>query len=399
MPYPANPDLERRVLFVLEWMPAYRVEFFSSLTEALEGRGIRLLVAHGEPSDDVAARADARDLPGAIQRPSKLLRLGSRNLVWQPFRTEARRCDLAVLNEGSRFLLNYVLLVDQFRRRARVAFWGNGANLNELEASWIAERIKRPLYRLPHWYFAYTEGSRDRIGELGFPAERISVVQNTVSTETLRREIGEIGADAVDDMRTDLGLDGGVLGLFLGSLHAARRLAFLLAAADQIAAARPDFALVIAGDGPDRNKVAAQVAQRPYARMVGRVDGVRKAALLSAADLLLLPGGIGLNIVEGFAAGVPTVSTALPTHAPEVEYLTDGANGRMLPADTSTRQYAQAVVGLLDQPRRLSILSRGAAESAAIYTNAAMVGRVADGIVKAVDGCPTQSSFQDGRPA
>jgi glycosyltransferase involved in cell wall biosynthesis len=394
MPFPATPEVEPRVLFVLEWMPAYRVEFFSSLDEALRDRGIRLLVAHGEPTADVAARSDARDLPGAIQRPSKVVSFGSRSLVWQPFRTEARSFDLAVLNEGSRFLLNYLLLADQFRGRARAAFWGNGANLNELDASWLAERIKRPLYRLPHWYFAYTEGSRDRISGLGFPAERITVVQNAVSTETVCREIGEVGADDVHAMRIELGLEEGMLGLFLGSLRAPRRLGFLLEAADQIAAARPDFTLVVAGDGPDREKFAAQVARRPNVRMVGRVDGVRKAVLLSAADLLLLPGGIGLNIVEGFAAGVPTVSTALPTHAPEVEYLRDGVNGRMLPADTSPREYAQAALDLFNHPSRLSDLSRGAAEAAQVYTNEAMVSRVAAGVVSALHANPRQNPLR-----
>src|SRR6266536_4368128 len=50
-----------------------------------------------------------------------------------------------------------------------------------------AEAVKRVASRLPHWWFAYTEGSRARVEALGFSPERITVVQNAVDTAGLRR--------------------------------------------------------------------------------------------------------------------------------------------------------------------------------------------------------------------
>lgn len=369
-----------RVLFVLEWMPAYRIEFLASLHEELRARGHSLTVAHGNPTSAMARRGDARSPRSALYRPNRSIQVGRRALIWQPWRDEALRSDLVVVNEGSRLLLNYWLIAQQLRDRSRVAFWGHGANLDALNQSRLAETVKRGLYRLPHWWFAYTEGSKQRIVELGFPADRITVVQNAIPTESLQRQIEAVREHGVESLRTELGLDSGPLGLFLGSLYPSKRLEFLLEAADRVAAARSDFSLVIAGDGPDREKLAADVASRSHVRMVGRVDGERKALLLKAADVLLVPGAVGLNVLDGFAAGIPIISTAAQTHGPEIEYVENGANGQILPAGAFPADYAAAVLELFNDPTLLTRLQHGASQSARAFTCGAMVRRFADGI-------------------
>ena len=144
----------------------------------------------------------------------------------------------------------------------------------------------------------------------------------------------------------------GPIGLFLGSLYPHKRLDYLMAAADEIAARLPAFRLVIAGDGPEREAVAAAASSRPHVLWTGYAEGERKAVLLKSAAVLLIPGAVGLVIVDGFVAGVPTITTSVSTHGPEVEYLSDGENGMLLPADASPTEYAEAALTALGNGSR-----------------------------------------------
>lgn len=370
-----------RVLFILEWMPAYRVELFEALRVDLSGRGIELVVVHGDGTAGIERRRDGTDLAGADRRSSRELSVGERTLIWQPWLDYARQADLVIVNEGVRFLLNYWLLARQLAHMgAPVGYWGHGANLDRTNIHRGAEAVKRFVYRLPFWWFPYTEGSLRRVESTGFPAARATVVQNTIFTETLRRRVADLGPSQSSRLKHSLGLGVGPVGLFLGSLYSAKRVPFLIEAADRVHAARPDFSLLIAGDGPDREIVRRMVDKRPYAHLLGRVDGSDKAEALHAATLLMTPGAVGLSALDGFAAGLPTVSTSIPTHGPEFEYLEHGVNAELIPAGATSRDYAVAVLRALDNPR----LREGALASGARYSGASMISRFGEGIERAL---------------
>ena len=48
----------------------------------------------------------------------------------------------------------------------------------------------------------------------------------------------------------------------------------------------------------------------------------------------LLPGAVGLGVLDSFAFDVPLVTVDLPYHGPEIDYVRDGENGVKLPAQT-----------------------------------------------------------------
>lgn len=376
----------RNVLFAVEWMPAYRVGFFEALGRELEGRGIGVSVTYGDPPRDIAARRTSCSLEWGIRRANRAIPVGGRTLVWQPVTDQALDSDLVIVDQASRLLLNYWLLAQQRRRRVRFALWGHGINLNKSRSSAAGEWIKRRTSTGAHWWFAYTAGVKARVTALGYPPERITNTQNTGAADSLRAQLDRVTAEREVALRNELGVGEGPLGLFLGSLYPDKRLDYLIAAADRIAAAMPQFQLVIAGDGPGRDQITMAAASRPHILWAGHVDGEQKATLLKSASALLIPGSVGLAIVDGFVAGVPTVATAVPTHGPEIEYLRDGENGRMLPADASSTDYAKTVLDVLRDGRDLR---RGAARSG-IYSTEAMVGRFAEGIGRALQAPPLQ---------
>jgi glycosyltransferase involved in cell wall biosynthesis len=372
------------VLFVCEWIPRYQLGFFESLRSELEQRGVSLLVAQGDPPGRTALRRDAGRLEWAIHGSNRYVGLGERRLVWEPWTREALGADLVIADQASRLLLNYWLLAQQARGRLKVALLGHGANLNVARASRVGERIKARVSRRPHWWFAYTEGARQRVEGLGYPADRITVVQNSALSEHDKRAIESVSEEDVARLRRELELGGGPVGLFLGSLYEEKRWRYLLDAADLISDRRPDFVLVIAGEGPDKEELLDRAAGREHVRVVGRAEGDTKAALLRTADLLLVPGAAGLAVTDAFAGGIPTITTAVPTHGPEVEYLEDGGNARILPESATPADYADAAIEVMGNTKLLGALSAGARESAGVYTEEAMVRRFTEGILRAL---------------
>ena len=103
---------------------------------------------------------------------------------------------------------------------------------------------------------------------------------------------------------------------------------------------------------------------------------------------MLLPGVVGLSVLDAFAMEVPLVTIELSGHGPEIDYLRDGENGLKLPAGTGPQGYAEAVAALLSDGARYERLKEGCRSAAQVYTLEAMVGRFADGVLEALRSSP-----------
>jgi glycosyltransferase involved in cell wall biosynthesis len=377
----ANPV----VLIAYKSLPQYRVRFFAALRERLAADGIDLVLVHGQPAKREAARRDTAELDWALRRRNRVLSLGRRDLIWQPCIRLALQADLVIVEQASRLLVNYPLLALQALGAARVAFWGHGANLQHHRAHRAGELVKRFVSRHPHWWFAYTARARARVEELGYPGQRITVVQNAIDTRALEAACESVGAGEIEAFRRRHGLGAGPVGIFVGGLYADKRLPFLLEASDLIAGQLPDFRLLVIGDGPERAEFAARAAGREHVRILGPLFDREKAVALATARVMLMPGLVGLAVLDAFAARVPMITTAVEFHSPEIDYLVDGRNGIVAPDPEDAGAYADRVVSVLTDAALEARLAQGCAEAAALYTNEAMVSRFAEGVRAALD--------------
>jgi L-malate glycosyltransferase len=383
----------REVSIVYRHIPQYRKEFYSRLRDDLDELGIDLRLVHGQPVGEDAVKGDSVRLPWAVEIRNRSIHVAGKHLLWQPAWQQVRRSELVIVEQASKLPVNYLLLAAQRLGGPRVALWGHGVNLqaDDRPITRAAERVKRTSTRAAHWFFAYTDGVAARVRGMGFPAGRITVVQNALDTETLRGWYLDASEAEVDELRREIGVRGGHVGLYLGALYGEKRLDFLIESARHIRMALNDFELVIAGKGPEADAVETAALKYPWIHALGPVFDRRKALLGRMADVLLMPGLVGLAVLDAFALETPMVTTDLAYHSPEIEYLTDGSNGMVLPADSTPWTYGTAVADLLSAPDRLDRLKRGCRASACRYTVAEMSSRSLTGIVAAL-GTPVRAA-------
>jgi L-malate glycosyltransferase len=371
------------VAIVQRSLRQYRAGFFEALRGDLAAEGIELLLFHSNPTREQDPRDDPLDLPWAAYLPRRKVPPWGETFLWQSLEPALRGADLVIVEQAAALLLNYRLLWRQRRGLGRVAFWGHGQSFAD-DPSKIGETLKAWTSTHAHWWFAYTELSADVVQALGFDRGRITVVENSIDTAQLARDLKLIDEEAVDRLRTDLDLGDGPVGLFMGMLRPEKKLDLLFEAADHIHAQRPDFRLLVVGSGPLEDEVGAWVDVRPWIHHLGSLYGPERAAVLTVADVMLLPGWVGLAIVDSFVAGVPLVTSRDSAHPPEIAYLRDGENGLMVADGGDPSRYAGAVVDLLSRPDLLSHLVDGCRADATRYSVEAMSARFTEGIRQAL---------------
>jgi glycosyltransferase involved in cell wall biosynthesis len=163
--------------------------------------------------------------------------------------------------------------------------------------------------------------------------------------------------------------------LALGRLVAAKRLDVLLRLWSQV---RPVTGgrLVIAGDGPERARLAALAG--PGVEFTGRVSEAEKHRLLSAAWLLLHPAmieGWGIVVTEAAARGTPALGFRVPGLRDSV---VDGRTGQLVDSEI---EFAAAWAALTVDHAAREALGRAARRRARqLHWSAAVDGfaRVAD---------------------
>jgi glycosyltransferase involved in cell wall biosynthesis len=157
--------------------------------------------------------------------------------------------------------------------------------------------------------------------------------------------------------------------LAVGTVEPRKDLPTLVRAFDQMAAARPDLALVLAGtDGWGADALTEAVAASPYRdriRRLGWVDERQRAALLRGAAVYAYPSiyeGFGLPPLEAMAAGTPVV-TSTAGSLPEV---VGDAALTISPGDTDG--LADAIGRLLDDDALVEELEERGRRRAAMFS-------------------------------
>ena len=376
-----NKSAKPVVTLLLKNLNLYRVSLYEALRVELASRGIelRLVTATGMAED--AEKGDAGVIEWAEHRPFREIKITETSLLWQPGFDLAAGSDLIITEQASKQLFNIVLAYGQRLFGTRHAFWGHGRNFQASHEGDSGEGLKRNLTSRAHWFFSYNDLSSEAAIEAGMPADRVTPLMNSTDTRQIRAVVETTDPRAI---REQYGFGDGPLGLFMAGLSPYKRPEFLLEAAVEIHRRLPDFELVIIGDGSMRHLVADAANKHSWIHWLGAMYGDRRLGPASLCSVQLMPGLVGLNIVDGFALGMPTITVEDDGHGPEIGYLENGVNGLMLPADSSAVTYATVVAEVLTDEDRLSGLREQADLWGQRLSIEDMVERFADGILDAL---------------
>lgn len=174
----------------------------------------------------------------------------------------------------------------------------------------VAARLSRISTRLSHRVIAVSDGVAEYLVTAhGVPRDKVSVVRNGFDFARLADDVGDRAA-----VRARMGWrdDEIVIGT-LAILKARKGLSYLVEAARAVVDAHPAARFFIAGDGPDRPMLEAEIERLG---LDGRVMllGHRSdpLALLHASDIYALPSlfeGLPRSLLEAMALGKPVVVT------------------------------------------------------------------------------------------
>lgn len=364
-----------RVGIVQRLLPHYRLPFFQELRNFLALRNVKLDLIYGQGNLNDKAKKDQDHLHWGIKLKNFYLPF---NLVYQPCLYRLKKYDIVIIEQANILLINYYLLLKKNFTRQKVAFWGHGCNMQASRNS-MANKFKALYSTKVDWWFAYTKGTKKVIISAGFPGERVTVVQNSINTDDLIKAKHTFSAEDIQTVRRQFGLHNCKVGLYCGGMYKEKRLNFLLDACKCIKQYMPSFQMIFIGDGPDFFILKQASNKKKWIHFIGPKFGYAKVKYYLMSDIILNPGAVGLSIIDTFVLERPLVTTRMPYHGPEIEYLRPNTNGVL--SDNSLEAFSKAAINLFSDDDLLHRLKKGCRESASDYTMKKMVNNFGDGIL------------------
>lgn len=374
----------KKVLCVTHIMNHYRVPFHNLVRKILSANNVEYDVLSGLPNSAERKKGDLGDLPFASYK-AEISLLGSYgNVVYNPVYCLTAKYDLVIVTQENKYLLNYLLQMSRFFRRGRLAFMGHGKNFQSRNPNSLAERWKRFWATKVDWWFAYTNESRRHLESLGYPTNRITVFNNSVDISEIRSHVLSTSTQRLDELKSSLGIVGENVGVFLGGLYAEKRLDFLIQAADIVRMRLPNFELIIIGGGQERPLVDQLASDRPWIHVVGPKFGRSKVELMLLGHVYMMPGLVGLGVLDAGATRLPVATTNYPWHSPEIAYLTPDKEGIIVDNWQDPVSFGNSVADLLvDVPRRLAMAEQAELMSQK-FSIESMANNFASGVLKAL---------------
>lgn len=372
-----------RIAIIQRIVPHYRIQFFRKLQAVLAEQYCSLDIFYGRERQGTVPKTASLHEPWAHEIKNTYFSVGGREFVWQDL-PSLHGYDLVIVEHAARLLNNYALL---FKRKVgavkKLAYWGHGGNFQAGYERPKTEWLKRLMARqVDHW-FAYTELSAERVTSMGVNAKNVTTVNNSIDTTVLRAAQKSLTPEELVQLRQEVGIEGKRIGLYCGGLYAEKRIPFVIDAAVELRKKLPDFELVVIGDGPDAKLIEAASEKYQWIKYVGVKEGGEVVPYFELARCVLMPGPVGLVIVDAISLGVPLMTTENRLHGPEIAYLKPGVNGMMV--GDSLGEYVDAVYRCMTDDEHYGNMVAGCRADADRLNLDSMVARFKQGIMRAAE--------------
>jgi glycosyltransferase involved in cell wall biosynthesis len=371
----------RQVVIIQKTLREYRKEFFSLLRSSLKKNDVELTLVYGKLKKGEASKKDQVDIEWGKYVPNKTFRIGKMELLWQPCLKDLKNKDLVIVEQANKLLLNYYLMLAKRAMGVKVGYWGHGRNLQDKVNSAV-NKFKYLFIRQCNWWFAYTKGVKSFVVSKGYPENKVTVLQNAINTNVLREQYARISDAQSDQLKAELGIVSEHIGIYCGAMYTEKRIDFILESCYRIKKEIPDFHFLFIGSGLEACKVVQAAAENDWIHYVGPKFGEDRIKYFKLASIQLMPGAVGLGILDSFALQTPLITTTQNFHGPEIEYLENGKNG-IITAD-DIHEYTAAIVKSF-RDKSYQKMVEYCTICAEKYTLETMVENFKDGILKCLD--------------
>jgi sugar transferase (PEP-CTERM/EpsH1 system associated) len=318
------------------------------------------LAAEGRVESTICSTTTANPAMRAMLHPSvRVIELARRpghdlRLVWQMYRTFRReRPDVVHTHAWGTLVEGFVAA-----RLARVSVLMHGEHGTlQLQPGQVC--VQRWLWPRVDVLLSVSSRLAERMAAtVGIPLERVTVVRNGV-------DLSRFGSTPRAEARQALRVPDNVVVIgHAGRLVEVKDQASLVQAAALLKSQGVSFRVVIAGEGPLRPALEAQIAALGVGDCVSllghRGDVERLFAALDVYVLCSRSEGMPNTILEAMASGVPVVSTRV---GGTDELVVDGETGLLVPAADATA-LARAMRDLImdgEKRRRMGVCGRARA--------------------------------------
>jgi glycosyltransferase involved in cell wall biosynthesis len=305
--------------------------------------------------------------------------LTARLAAWQP---------TAILLFGYNWLSQQRVLWWARRRGIPLLFRGDSHLLGRERLPLLSGLALRLLYRQFAAITYVGAANREYFRQLSVPVKRLFFSPHSVNaTHFQPHDPATIAAARA--LRTDLQLDGLRILLYAGKFTAAKQPQELLTAFLQLAV--PGTALVMVGDGPEKNALHALGGQHPQVRFLPFANQSEMPARYALADIFVLPSRgdyetWGLAVNEAMHLGVPCLVSDLV--GCQRDLVIPGETGWVFPAKDRAAFANTLRAALTASPDELARLSRQALAKVGHYT----YQQTTAGLQQALASLPAASS-------
>jgi len=323
-----------KVLLISNKVYHYRINNYNYLYHRFreDGTAFSVLTDEAQPVDFEVS------VPVTVRKPSLFSTL-------RFIRQEKPGCIILFLHLKDRII--FPLMIYCRLSKIPVIYWNFGIDLSDPEA-----RVKNFLYRRLH-------GLANAI-VLYSPMERICIrpkhhAKVFVANNTINMTDAENLTVSGNILKEKFGVREKYIVLFVGRIIGAKKVDVLLRCFRD----RDDIAVVIAGKGlPDELQKQIHAHANYYYLGEIKYDKAEIAKIYQAADVVCIPGNVGLAIVEAFFWGKPVVTLKREHNSPEIWYLKEGENGYIAQDEKDMELKISNLLSDRDLYQRFSVRAR-----------------------------------------
>jgi glycosyltransferase involved in cell wall biosynthesis len=230
----------------------------------------------------------------------------------------------------------------------KTALWGHSRNFqgqhNNKFINALFEAYRQHVNNSPDYWFSYTDLTTNDLIERGFNLEKIKTINNSVEITNRWHDYHSINGKEPISI------------LFCGALYKAKRIDFIIQLA--IVLKKHPVEFIISGDGPEFSSIKRMIKDEKLENitLTGRIEGDQKDHLFKQADFTIIPGLVGLGIIDSFAYGLPLLTLKSGNHSPEISYFEHNVNGIYLKDDVEDA--ACQILDLISDPVRYAEMSQ-----------------------------------------